>query len=215
MIKLADWKMECDLTSVTVPTENSDWQHRWEPNARWWRSCIDGESLENRCRNEILQAKGWFLWQEEPICAGSLQNNWKRWVQWKGKLFNLYFVEKEWFPWKVTILLKTKILCKGGSHVLTILKFLENDITWKRWVQSKLQRKNESSFNPLSEKIKNAPKRRSTAVGAFSFIWKTAFPVQGYAISDRQQWHLKRHACFCSRAEQPVFEHRRRRSSVR
>ena len=23
MIKLADWKMECDLTSVTVPTENS------------------------------------------------------------------------------------------------------------------------------------------------------------------------------------------------
>ena len=135
MIKLADWKTECDLTSVTVPTENSDWQHRWEPNARWWRSCIDGESLENRCRNEILQAKGWFLWQEEPICAGSLQNNWKRWVQWKGKLFNLYFVEKEWFPWKVTILLKIKILCKGGSHVLIVWKFLENDITWKRWVQ--------------------------------------------------------------------------------
>ena len=194
--------MECDLTSVTVPTENSDWQHRWEPNARWWRSCIDGESLENRCRNEILQAKGWFLWQEEPICAGSLQNNWKRWVQWKGKLFNLYFVEKEWFPWKVTILLKTKILCKGGSHV-SYKKFWKTILlekgessgkekrlfSWKircwEWVQSKLQRKNESSFNPLSEKIKNAPKRRSTAVGAFSFIWKTAFPVQGHVISDR------------------------------
>lgn len=31
------------------------------PNTRWWRSCIFGESLENRCRNENSKSKGMIL----------------------------------------------------------------------------------------------------------------------------------------------------------